>query len=169
MNRLLTCVLLVAALTAPARAQSPPPTSPPPAAEAMAAARDLAALMNGDTVGQMSAALTAQIWPNIERQLGPKVDAATLAELRVEFEHALSSFTGEVMRDSPAVYARHFTADELRAMLAFYKSPVGQKALDTMPTVMTELGQQMAPRMQAFQADLHAKMEATLKKHGYGQ
>ena len=167
MNRLLTCVLLVAALTAPARAQSPP--SPAPAAEAMAAARDLAALMNGDTVGQMSAALTAQIWPNIERQLGPKVDAATLAELRVEFEHALSSFTGEVMRDSPAVYARHFTAEELRAMLAFYKSPVGQKALDTMPTVMTELGQQMAPRMQAFQADLHAKMEATLKKHGYGQ
>jgi hypothetical protein len=167
MNRLLTCVLLVAALTAPARAQSPP--SPAPAAEAMAAARDLAALMNGDTVGQMSAALTAQIWPNIERQLGPKVDAATLAELRVEFEHALSSFTGEVMRDSPAVYARHFTADELRAMLAFYKSPVGQKALNTMPTVMTELGQQMAPRMQTFQADLHAKMEATLKKHGYGQ
>ena len=103
----------------------------------MAAARDLAALMNGDTVGQMSAALTAQIWPNIERQLGPKVDAATLAELRVEFEHALSSFTDEVMRDSPAVYARHFTAEELRAMLAFYKSPVGQKALNTMPTVMT--------------------------------
>ena len=54
-------------------------------------------------------------------------------------------------------------------MLAFYKSPVGQKALSTMPTVMTELGQQMAPRMQAFQADLHTKMEATLKKHGYGQ
>lgn len=167
MKRLLTCVLLAAALTAPVRAQAP--SAAPPAPEAMQAARDLAAIMNGDTVGQMTAALTAQIWPSIERQLGPKVDAATLSELRTEFEHALSSFTAEVMRDSPAVYARHFTADELRAMLAFYKSPVGQKALSTMPTVMTELGQQMAPRMQAFQADLHTKMEATLKKHGYGQ
>jgi hypothetical protein len=167
MKRLLTCVLLAAALTAPVRAQAPSAAAPTP--EAMQAARDLAAIMNGDTVGQMTAALTAQIWPSIERQLGPKVDAATLSELRTEFEHALSSFTAEVMRDSPAVYARHFTADELRAMLAFYKSPVGQKALSTMPTVMTELGQQMAPRMQAFQADLHTKMEATLKKHGYGQ
>ena len=126
-------------------------------------------MMSGDTIGQMSAALTAQIWPNIEQQLGPRVDAATLTELKGQFEQSLSGFTTEVMRDSPAVYARHFTADELRAMLAFYKSPVGQKALHTMPTVMTELGQQMGPRMQAFQTDLHAKMEATLKKHGYGK
>ena len=159
MNRLLTCVLLVAALTAPARAQPPPPPSSAPAAEAMAAARDLAALMNGDTVGQMSAALTAQIWPNIERQLGPKVDAATLAELRVEFEHALSSFTDEVMRDSPAVYARHFTAEELRATIG------GRAPLRFDDEAVVEV----APRMQTFQADLHAKMEATLKKHGYGQ
>lgn len=162
MKRILACALLAAALAGPARAQTPSP-------DAIAAATELSMLMSDDTVGQMSAALTAQIWPNIERQLGPKVDAATLAELRGEFEQSLSSFTAQVMRDSPAVYARHFTADELRAMLAFYKSPVGQKALHTMPAVMSELGQQMAPQMQAFQEDLHNKMEATLKKHGYGK
>jgi len=162
MKRLLTCVLLATALAAPVRAQTPSP-------ETLAAAQELAAIMSGDTIGQMSAALTAQIWPNIEQQLGPKVDAATLSELRGQFEKSLSDFTTEVMHDSPEVYARHFTADELRAMLAFYKSPVGQKALHTMPTVMTELGERMAPRMQAFQNDLHTKMQATLKKHGYGQ
>lgn len=165
MKRLVTGLLLAAAFAASVHAQTP--SAPPP--EAMAAAKDLAALMGGDTVAQMSAALTAQIWPNIEQQLGPKVDAATLAELRGQFEASLSNFSKEVMADSPAVYARHFTVEELRAMLAFYKSPVGQKALHTMPTVMTELGQQMAPRMQAFQTDLHAKMEATLKKHGYAK
>jgi hypothetical protein len=165
MKRLVLSLLLAAALAAPVSAQTP--SAPPP--EALAAAKDLAALMGGDTVGQMSAALTAQIWPNIEQQLGPKVDAATLAELRSQFEGSLSNFTKEVMADSPGVYARHFTVEELRAMLAFYKSPVGQKALSTMPTVMTELGQQMAPRMQAFQNDLHSKMEATLKKHGYAK
>lgn len=161
MKRLIAFVMLAAAVALPAHAQE---TSP----EALAAAKELATIMSGDTVGQMSAALTAQIWPNIEQQLGPKVDAATLAELRGQFEQALADFTTEVMRASPAIYARHFTADELRAMLAFYKSPVGQKTLHTMPTVMTELGQQIAPRIQAFQTDLHAKMEATLKKHGYG-
>ena len=164
MKRIIVPVLLAVALAAPVAAQTP--AAPP---DAMAAAKELATVMGGDTVGQMSAALTAQIWPNIEQQLGSKVDAATLTELRGQFEASLSNFTKEVMADSPAVYARHFTVDELRAMLAFYKSPVGRKALETMPTVMTELGQQMAPRMQAFQNDLHAKMEATLKKHGYGK
>ena len=164
MKRLLCCVLLAATLAVPVHAQTPAPSP-----DTLKAAQDLAAMMSGDTIGQMSAALTAQIWPNIEQQLGPKVDAATLTELRGQFETSLSNFTKEVMADSPAVYARHFTAEELRAMLAFYKSPVGQKALHTMPTVMTELGQQMGPRMQAFQSDLHAKMEATLKNHGYGK
>ena len=164
MKRLVLSVLLAVALAAPVFAQTPSPSP-----DALAAAKELATMMGGDTVGQMSAALTAQIWPNIEQQLGPKVDAATLTELRSQFEASLSNFTKEVMADSPAVYARHFTVEELRAMLAFYKSPVGQKALHTMPAVMTELGQQMAPRMQAFQTELHTKMEATLKKHGYAQ
>ena len=75
----------------------------------------------------------------------------------------------EVMRDTPNVYARHFTAQELRDMLAFYKSTVGQKALKTMPIVMAEVGERFKPRVQAVQADLNAKMETTLRKHGYGQ
>ena len=97
MKRLVISMLLAAVLAAPVSAQTP--SAPPP--EAMAAAKDLAALMGGDTVGQMSAALTAQIWPNIEQQLGTKVDAATLAELRSQFEASLSNFTKEVMRASP--------------------------------------------------------------------
>ena len=164
MKRLLMSMLVAAALTAPAFAQAPAPSP-----DTLKAAQQLAALMSGDTVGQMSAAMTAQIWPTIERQLGPRVDAATLAELRGEFEQSLAAFSKTAMADAPAVYARHFTVDELHALLAFYKSPVGAKALQTMPAVMAELGQEMAPRIQAFEAELHGKLEATLKKHGYGK
>jgi hypothetical protein len=162
MKRLLMSMLVAVTLAAPAYAQAPAP-------DALKAAQELAALMSGDTVGQMSAAMTTQIWPAIERQLGPKVDAATLAELRGQFEQSLAAFSKAAMTDAPAVYARYFTADELRTLLAFYKSPVGAKALRTMPAVMAELGQEMAPRIQAFEAELHAKMQATLKRHGYGK
>jgi hypothetical protein len=164
MKRLLMSVLVALTLAAPACAQAPAPSP-----ETLKAAQELAALMSGDTVGQMSAAMTAQIWPAIERQLGAKVDAATLTELRGQFEQSLSAFSKAAMADAPAVYARHFTADELHQLLAFYKSPVGAKALRTMPAVMAELGKEMAPRIQAFETELHAEMEATLKKHGYGK
>ena len=160
MTRLLGLLLLALSLALPARAQEPSP-------ETMTAARDLSAIMTGDTITQLTAAMANQIWPTIEQQLGAKVDAATLAEIRAEFEGSLKAFTGEVMKDAPEVYARHFSAQELRNMVAFYKSPTGSKALHEMPKVMADVGGRMAPRMQTLQTDLDQRMRAILQKHGY--
>jgi len=162
MKRLLALALLCGSLVIPAaRADDAP--SP----EALRAAQELSSLVNGDTITQMSAAMTAQIWPSIESNLASKVDAATLTELRSEFEQSVAAFAGETMKYSPAVYARHFSAQELRDMVAFYKSPSGTKALHEMPKVMADVGGRMAPRMQALQNDLDGRMQAILQKHGY--
>ena len=107
------------------------------------------------------------MWPRIEGQFGGKVDGATLAEMRSEFERTLASFTAEMMKDAPAIYAKHFSAPELRDLLAFYKSPTGKKALQIMPTVMADVTTQMMPRMDAFQRDLNTRLEAVMQKHGY--
>ncbi len=93
--------------------------------------------------------------------------AATLAEVRTEFERTLTSFTGEMMKDAPAIYAQHFGVDELRDMIAFYKIPTGVKALRVMPKIMADVTTQMVPRMQTFQRDLNARVEAVMQKHGY--
>lgn len=138
-----------------------------PSPEALKAAQALAQVVSADTVNQMSAAMTAQIWPTIENNLAAKIDAATLAELRAEFETSVAAFANETMQASPAVYARNFTAQELRDILAFYKTPTGAKALHTMPKVMGEVMAQMGPRMKTFQQDLNARMIAILQKHGY--
>jgi hypothetical protein len=37
-----------------------------------------------------------------------------------------------------ALYARHFTAEELKQMAAYYRTPVGKKTMQLMPQVMTE-------------------------------
>jgi len=161
MLRLLGMMLLAGCLAVPARAQDA--GSP----EALAAARELSAIMTGDTLTQVTAALTAQIWPNIEKAFGNKVDAATMAEMRGEFEKTVAAFANDVMKDAPAVYARHFTAQELNDIVAFYKSPTGVKALHEMPKVLADVGVQMAPRMQAMQADLNARIGVVLQKHGY--
>ena len=161
MKRLLAMALLCVCVSLPVRAQDAP--SP----EALRAAQDLAAVMTGDAVEQMSSAMIGQMWPSIENQLGGKVDAATLAELRSEFVGATTSFTGEVMKEAPAIYARNFSAQELRDILAFYKTPAGAKALHMMPKVMTDVTTQMAPRMQGFQRDLVARMQTIMEKHGY--
>jgi uncharacterized protein len=162
MKRLLVLAIICSCFAVPsARAEDTP--SP----EALKAAQELSAMVSGDTIAQISAAMTAQIWPTIANSLSSKVDAATLTELRGEFEHSVAAFAGETMKSSPVVYARNFTAQELREIVAFYKTPTGAKALHTMPKVMSEVMAQMGPRVQAFQQDLNAKMVAILEKHGY--
>jgi hypothetical protein len=37
-----------------------------------------------------------------------------------------------------AVYAKHFTQDEVRSLVEFYKTPLGQKAIKEMPTLAQE-------------------------------
>jgi hypothetical protein len=161
MKRLIGLALLCGLIAMPAWADDAP--SP----EAMSAAKELSAIVNADTIAQMSGAMTAQIWPSIEKSLAAKVDAATLADMRGEFEHAVAAFAGETMTYAPAVYAHHFTAQELRDMLAFYRTPTGVKALHEMPTVMSDVMAQMGPRVQAFEQDLNAKIVAVMAKHGY--
>jgi len=155
--------LLGACLALPLRAE----TAPSP--ETMRAAQELAGIMTGDSIARMSRALTAQIWPNIEAQFKAKVDAATLAELKTVFEQSLASFTGQVMKDAPSIYARNFTAQELRDMIAFYRTPTGMKALQVMPKVMADVSAQLAPHVNAFRGDLNARIEAVMAKHGYKQ
>ena len=162
MKRLLVLAIVFGFAVAPAaRAEDTP------SADALQAAQELSAMVSSDSINQMSAAMTAQIWPSIENSLASKVDAATLAELRGEFERSVTAFADETMKASPPVYARNFTVQELREIVSFYRTPTGAKALHTMPKVVGEVMAQMGPRVQAFQQELNAKMVAILEKHGY--
>ena len=167
MKHLLAMCLLAANLLAASLAAVPARAQDTPSPEALRAAQDLAAIMNRDTVAQMTGALTNQMWPHVESQFAGKVDAATLAELRTEFETTLMSFTAEMVKDSPAIYARYFKVQELSELIAFYKSPTGAKSLQIMPRVMADVASQMGPRVQNFQRDLNARVEAVMQKHGY--
>ena len=159
--RFVVLIAVVILQCVPARAQAP--GSP----EALAAARELAAIMSADVIGQMTDGMTAQIWPKLEGALRPKVDAATLAELRAEFEKSLKDFVLEATKDAPEIYARHFSAAELREMTAFYRTPTGVKALSLMPKVMAEYFGSLMPRMQTFDSDLQARIQALLARRGY--
>lgn len=46
------------------------------------------------------------------------------------------------------LYARHFSADEVKALTAFYRSPAGKKSLQVMPMLMAESGQAAQKLMQ---------------------
>ncbi len=137
------------------------------ATEALQAANELAAIISADAVNQISRELTAGFWPNIENSLKSKVDDTTLSEVRADFDHRLAQFGADAMKDAPAFYAKYFTVQELRDITAFYRTPTGAKALQTMPKVMFEYLAGVRPKVQEFQQGVGRGAQEIMQRHGY--
>ena len=160
---LVALVGLLSAMSVAAHAQAP--GSP----QAQEAAQELLNVISTDMLGQTGRAMSAQVWPQLEAELGSKMNPAALTELRGEFEKMLERFLVESMKDAPALYAKHFSAQELRDITAFYKTPAGAKALQLMPAVTAEYFSTLMPRMESFQREIAVMTQRVLQKHGVRQ
>ena len=141
-----------------------------PSNEAIEAARDLLALMSKDLVAQLAGQVTAQVWPSIEARLrsyNPNIDAAALADLRKELERIQFEYMMNIVTEGPAVYARHFTAQELREIIAFYRTPTGSKVLRMTPQLSAEVMAMITPHMPDFYARTIEVFTKVLRSRGY--
>lgn len=100
------------------------------------------------------ARLTDQAVQAIEQQLpaqraaNPRVPAAFWDR----FLDQARARRGELEEGYVTLYDRHFTAAEIRELLAFYDSPIGRRFLEVQPVLMREgiaLGQEWGSRIGA--------------------
>jgi hypothetical protein len=160
---LLPLLILVSLLWAPlATAQAPSPEASP---EALAAAKELIVTMHLDE--QLSAILPAMIKslkPSIVQgraEVDRQYDA--LVPLMLEgFKARMSELT-----DAPAIiYARNFSTEDLLALNAFYKTPLGQRLLQKLPTVTQETMLAGGKFGRSVGEDLEKRMKEELRKRG---
>jgi len=163
LRRVVSVFVLASVLLGGGRARAGEPDP-----EALKAAKELCAIVTKDTLKQMSTQLSTMAWPEIEESLKAKqtVTVAQVSSLKQEFERIQLDFLSNVMDDAPPVYARHFTASELREMVAFYKTPVGKKAISVFPQVMTEVMALIMPKIPKLQTDVRQSFGKILKKRG---
>jgi hypothetical protein len=155
-------VLLLCGVGAQTRAEDQP--SP----EALAAAKDLMAVISPDMMKQLATSISATFWPVVEQKAkADKIDDATINELRTEFERIQVAFATDAMKEAPPIYARHFTIAELKELTAFYQTPTGAKALREVPQVMGELTGMLLPRLQDVQRQTGEAFTRILQAHGY--
>ena len=72
-----------------------------------------------------------------------------------------------LMDEAPIIYARYFTVSELREMLAFYHSPIGQKWLRLTPQIGGETMALLTPRIQQVQNQTMEAFAKVLKQRGF--
>jgi uncharacterized protein len=137
----------------------PAPTDP------AAAARELVVTMRtADQLKNLMPIFMQQLKPLIARGR-PDVDQAIDALVPTLMEGMLAR-SDEFVDLVAAVYARNFTAEELRQVTAFYRGPVGGKLLEKMPTITQEsmlAGQKWG---QAVAGELQTRIVEELRKRG---
>lgn len=162
MRRTTVVVALIVALLGfgrPVAAQAPSP-------DAMAAAKELVETMRAtDQLKSLLPMLLQQLKPTIV-QGRPDVerDFDTIMPLLIQ---GMEARMQELVSSIGAVYASHFTADELRQLSAFYRGPVGQKFLESMPVIMRDsmtIGQKFG---ESVAQDMQKRMVDELKKKGH--
>jgi hypothetical protein len=92
-----------------------------------------------------------------------------MADLRGEFDHLTSSMAAEIMSNAPAIYARYFTAEEMRSLAAFYNTPAGAKTLVVMPAIAAEFNSNTMRDSATLRQQMRESFNNILREHGYAQ
>jgi uncharacterized protein len=157
--RLAGLFALVLLLAAPARAQSPSP-------DALAAAKELVTTMN---LAEQFKALMPMIMKNLKPAIVQgrnDVDRDYEAMTPILLE-GFEARMGELSEAVAIVYSSNFSADDLRAVTAFYKTPAGRKLLEKTPLVAQQTmaaGQKFG---QSVAADMQKRIIEELRKKGH--
>jgi uncharacterized protein len=144
-------------VASPARAQQATPSP-----EALAVAKEMMDLLSGDTIAQMSSTIMAQTVQPLERL--PNMTPEKLAEIRTEVQKITVRFMNAALADAPAIYARHLTVSEMREIIAFNRTPTGEKMRKLLPQMMGEVMSLIAPRAPLLQRELIEAIQPILQR-----
>ena len=140
-----------------------------PSSESLEEARKLVTLFQ-PMVRDMAAELTAKQWPQIEaaaKSKYPSIDDMTLAEMRKELDRIVADKMAEAMNEASPIYARYFTADEMKDITAFYSTHTGAKSLTVMPKAMADIMPVIMNSAKSTDSRVKSSFAAILKQHGY--
>ena len=156
------CLALGLALTAvPAAAQQPKPPSP----AAIAAAREILAMKRADAIYANAVPGLVQKTKDqlLQNNLNYQKD---LNEVAVIIAKNLAGREQEIGEGMSKIYAAEFSEQELKDLVTFYKSPLGQKLLTTEPRAIQTSMVYMNAWAQSFTQVINKEFQTEMLKRG---
>ena len=159
----LALALAMAALPAAAQQAAAPPKAASPAA--IAAAKEILAMKNASAMYQNAV-------PNIVQQTKDTLLQSNinyqkdLNEVAVIVAKDLAGREKEIGEGMAQIYASEFTEQELKDLVIFYKSPLGQKVLANEPRAIQSSMAYMNQWAQQFGEIVNGEFRAEMRKRG---
>lgn len=158
--------LAVAAAVAMGAMAANPAGAQEPSAGAVASAKELISLKGGNAMfdnlipGVVESVKNSLVPtnPNLMRELNE-----VAAQLRQELGGRRAELTTEVAK----IYANHFSEQELKDILAFYRTPLGQKLLKEEPASLDESLRRAQDWANNLSEEVMTRFRVEMKKKGH--
>ena len=153
----------------PAFAQQPPQaqTRPikPASPAAIASAREILTMKNASAMYQGAVPNLVQRTKDtlLQANLNYQKD---LNEVAVIVAQAMAGREKDITEQMAKIYASDFTEQELKDLVTFYKSPLGQKLLTQEPQTISASMAYMQTWAQSFSEEINGQFRAEMRKRG---
>jgi hypothetical protein len=137
-----------------------------PTAGAVAAARELLAVKGGTLMFEPVIPGVVESTKNSLLPTNPSL-AKDLNEVSSQLRKEYESKKAELVYEVAIVYAKHFTEQELKELVTFYKSPLGQKMLKEEPAALDESLKRAQDWSVDFSEAVMGRFRAEMKKRGH--
>ncbi len=160
-NVLLAAGMALMLCGAPAQAQQ----VKPPSATAIAYAKEILAAKNVSTLYQGAVPGLVQRTKDVLLQANLNYQK-DLNEVAVKVAKDLAGREQEIGEQMAKIYAGSFTEQELKDLVAFYKSPLGAKVIAQEPAAFASARQFMDQWAQKFAEEINGRFRAEMKARG---
>jgi len=144
---------------APAAAQQPSPA-------ALATAKEIVTVKGADALWRPVVRGVVERAKGMFLQSNPML-GKDLNEVAAKLYTEYNPRTVELLNDAAKIYATRFTEQELKDLLAFYKSPLGKKMLAEDPVILDQNMKDAQAWADKLSNEIIAKMRAEMRKRGH--
>ena len=137
-----------------------------PTAGAVAAARELLAIKGGTLMFEPVIPGVVESTKNNLLPTNPNL-SKDLNEVSLQLRKEYESKKAELVYEVAIVYAKHFTEQELKELVTFYKSPLGQKMIKEEPIALDESLKRAQDWSIDFSEVVMGRFRTEMKKRGH--
>lgn len=126
-------------------------------------------ITGADALGlQMGVAVSNQIIDMLSKE-NPDMPEKTIAVIKDEVNQIYVEEMPGLLAEIVPVYAKHFTHEEIKSLIAFYGTPIGKKSIKVMPSILSECMQAGQLWGQSLEQKLSTRLESRIKNEGLDQ
>jgi hypothetical protein len=137
-----------------------------PSAASIAAAAEIVQLKDGLRLFEPIVTGVVEQHKNLMLQANPML-SRDLTEVANRLRAELAPRRAELERDIIRIYAQAFTEEELKDLLAFYKSPLGKKVIEQEPKVIDSSMAHAEEWAGKLAEEVVQKLRAEMRKKGH--